>query len=97
MLAKVIDPAPIIKELADRCLVAKGVECQTLGKVIDMIRAAPTVDAVEVVLCEECTHCGVVKHSGNLYCRKPMGCIGCTPTKPDGFCSYGERKDNGTV
>ena len=43
MALKVIDPAPIIKELADRCLVAKGLECSVLGSVIDKLRAAPAV------------------------------------------------------
>ena len=49
MANKVIDPAPIIKELADRCLKAKGLECSVLGSVIDLLKAAPAVDAVEVV------------------------------------------------
>ena len=48
MANKVIDPAPIIKKLADRCLVAKGIECSILGELIDALRAAPAVDAVEV-------------------------------------------------
>ena len=41
MAKKVIDPAPIIKELADWCLKTKGLECSVLGKVIDMLKAAP--------------------------------------------------------
>ena len=45
MANKVIDPAPIIKNLADRCLVAKGLECSILGELIDALRAAPAVDA----------------------------------------------------
>lgn len=40
---KVIDPAPIIKQLADRCLVSKGLACSILGDVIDLLRAAPDV------------------------------------------------------
>ena len=43
MALKVIDPEPIIKELADRCLVTKGLECSVLGSVIDMLKAAPAV------------------------------------------------------
>ena len=43
MANKVIDPAPIIKQLADRCLKAKGVECSVLGRVIDLLKAAPAV------------------------------------------------------
>lgn len=41
MEKKTIDPAPIIKILADRCLQAKGLECSVLGDVIDLLRAAP--------------------------------------------------------
>lgn len=48
MANKVIDPAPIIKQLADRCLAAKGLECTILGELIDMLRAAP--DAGERLL-----------------------------------------------
>lgn len=44
---KLIDPAPIIKKLADRCLVAKGVECSILGEVIDLLKAAPAANVDE--------------------------------------------------
>lgn len=44
MANKVIDPAPIIKQLADRCLKSKGLECSVLGSVIDLLKAAPAVD-----------------------------------------------------
>lgn len=49
MVNKVIDPAPIFKHLADRCLESKGLECSVLGSVIDMLKAAPAVDAQKVV------------------------------------------------
>lgn len=38
---RLIDPAPIISKLADRCLRARGLECSLLGEVIDMLHAAP--------------------------------------------------------
>ena len=38
---KAIDPAPVIKKLADRCLKAKGLECSIIGSVIDLLKAAP--------------------------------------------------------
>lgn len=68
---QVIDPAPLIEKLAARCLETKGLECSVLGNVIDMLRAAPAVDAEEVVngrwehiqtdrmLHVRCTACGV--------------------------------------
>lgn len=41
MAKKTIDPAPIIKQLSQRCLKAKGIECSILGELIDMLKAAP--------------------------------------------------------
>ena len=41
---KIVNLEPIIKELADWCLVSKGLECRTLGIVIDKLRAAPAVE-----------------------------------------------------
>lgn len=52
----------------------------------EMIRDAPSVDAVQVVRCENCKHAETYK-------------IGCYCTLHDdrvaenGFCSYGERKE----
>lgn len=40
---KLIDPAPIICKLADRALLAKGVECSLLRDVIDLLMAAEDV------------------------------------------------------
>jgi len=44
------------------------------------IERAPTVDAVEVVRCKDCKHW----HGGDCY-RIEI-------TRPDDFCSYGERR-----
>ena len=68
-------------------------EHYTAEDVIMMIKTAPTVDAVPVVRCKDCTHC--VMYRGVPFCNKWR-------TFPDielnDFCSYGERKegaDNG--
>lgn len=54
---------------------------------------APTVDAVEVVRCKHCMH-WMTEGNGYLddspYCGNPDGIDGYT--KPDDFCSYGERR-----
>jgi hypothetical protein len=50
---KVIDPQPIINELAQRCLKAKGLECSLLGEVIDMLKAAPAVYNAPYLATEE--------------------------------------------
>lgn len=56
----------------------------------------PTVDAVEVVRCKDCKH----RYNGK-DCTHPLllsyswGAI--RNVKDDDFCSYGERKDNGST
>ena len=59
-----------------------------------ILREAPTLDAVEVVRCQECKHCD----PENYHCDHPMGTAAPLRRKPDEFCSYGDRKegaDNG--
>jgi hypothetical protein len=46
-------------------------------------------DVVPVVRCRDCKH--YFRYGDGVYgCRT----FGMMKTKPDGFCSYGERKDN---
>ena len=52
------------------------------------------IDMVEVVRCKDCKHGSIDDHTGKGLCRNPMGCYGCVPTKEDGFCSFGEKRDN---
>ena len=92
MANKVIDPAPIIKDLADWCLKAKGLECSVLGSVIDMLKAAPRVDTVKVVRCKDCRLW--IRNGG--FTNGPTGHCFCHDivTTAHDFCSYGERRDN---
>ena len=99
MAKKIVDLNPIIKELADWCLVTKGLECRTLGIVIDRLRAAPAVDAVEVVRCKDCKNYCHDERYGTICIHPELDFdIECyahwVATQPDDFCSYGERKDN---
>jgi hypothetical protein len=65
---------------------------------------APTVDAVEVVRCKDCKHTRKKNgHEQFMYNENVCICTkediwGITQNEPvwdDGFCSFGERKDNG--
>lgn len=66
-------------------------EMRGAHKVVDRIKAAPTVDAVEVVRCRECKNYKLNKYSGedDMWC---MCWSDWLPTEPDDFCSYGERR-----
>lgn len=52
----------------------------------DIVDDAPTIDAVEVVRCGECKWFIGVGHYCK-YCREKI-------KRTDGYCSYGERRDN---
>ena len=47
-------------------------------------------DLVEVVRCKDCKYCDPENH----HCDHYTATILPLPRKLDGFCSYGERKDN---
>ena len=49
----------------------------------------PTVDAVEVVRCKDCRFNLLPPSSGNADCQILYGM-----TDQNGFCSYGERKED---
>lgn len=55
----------------------------------EALKAIPSADAVEVVLCKDCrhrdNHCGMGEHR---WCIIKNG-----STAPDDFCSYGERRE----
>lgn len=52
------------------------------------IEAAPTVDAVPVVLCEDCKHHKHNELFGTHVCKLKKLRI-----KPYDYCSYGERRE----
>lgn len=64
-----------------------------MEQILSTVEDAPAVDAVEVVRCHECQNHTEDPETGKLYCRKPLGCMGCIEVKPDDFCSRGERKE----
>lgn len=54
------------------------------------VKAMPTIDAVPVVRCRECKHYKPEEYFSP--CVLPQG-LECA--KPDDFCSYGQRKEDG--
>ena len=90
---RLIDANDLLKrfcDLADRYNPVGGLF--HLDAITDEIMDAPTVDAVEVVRCKDCKNNKEgVRLNGVLlphWCSK-FGNL----TKPDDFCSYGERRE----
>ena len=74
----------------------------TLMSVEDMIDNAPTIDAVEVVRCKDCEHYIAERYTRSAI--RPTAAFHETniclrwdfdgaQTSPDGYCSYGERRE----
>lgn len=59
--------------------------CDEVAEVRKFIEQAPTVDAVEVVRCDECTKSGCCIIEERLV----------TARAKDRYCGLGERKENG--
>lgn len=68
--------------------------CRDMCFAIDV---SPTVDAVEVVRCENCKHFKKSEVSDRMMCwRKDVdGQPVCYDFNPNDFCSYGERRSDG--
>lgn len=74
----------------------------TREDVANLIRNAPTVDAVEVVRCKDCYYCATEKSFGKeyLYCdafyeHADGDLIGASlMVEPNHFCSWGERRED---
>ena len=80
-----------IENAMEKMHLIAGVKAVDVGAVIKAIDLMPTADVVEVVRCGQCKHWKINPH--NLYggyCRY------CEGAKVDHYCSYGERKENGT-
>lgn len=55
----------------------------------DMVKNAPTVDAVPVCRCKDCKWCEYPVHNSTKYgCKLFDRCV-----KPDWFCADGKRKE----
>ena len=86
---RMIDADKFILALMDASL--SSVDEDTI---LDLVDSVPTVDAVPVVRCKDCTHydlgvCLKIYSDGSAHPEAWQ------PRKPDDFCSYGERKDGG--
>lgn len=99
-----IDADDLINEIKYRLWdwdTVNGITAQTvLKQTITDIQNQPTIDAVPVVRCKDCTYCSHFT-DGHLECRllynlKPVATTYCQMEEND-FCSYGVRKDGQTL
>lgn len=91
---RLIDADRIYDAIERRYQVSGGIEHRCERDLLDLICAADTVDAVEVVRCRDCIHRRNGKDCTNpLLLSYSWGAI--RNVKDDDFCSYGERRSDG--
>ena len=77
----------------DRTMINFGFEWDditpTADEFCDFLRRQPSVDAVPVIRCKDCTFGHYIDH-GHMHCLHPCG---LTTNMTDDFCSYAERKE----
>ena len=61
----------------------------TFCALADAVEEMPTVDAVPIIRCKDCTFGHYIDH-GHMHCLHPCG---LTTNMTDDFCSYAERKE----
>lgn len=84
-----------MSRLVDESVVLNNIHnAREWNEVLAWLEIAPTVDAVEVIRCENCKHYKKSEVSDRMMCwRKDVdGQPVCYDFNPDDFCSYGERR-----
>lgn len=98
---KIIDKDGLLKELTllkHEEFADDKRKIRAINKVIEIVENYPHIekrvnnDLVEVVRCKDCKYCRPVKDGGS-ECERVDGLLMTTPSD---YCSYGERRDDGT-
>ena len=95
-MADLIDRAALLADIDETVFFSAtaytyGHQMRAVNKVKNRIKAAPAVDAVEVIRCKNC--------NWGSWWQNWLGIEGfkcglfCADVNPEGFCSYGERKE----
>ena len=85
-MVRLVDAEKLKRGIKNHCIMP--IWCHELVKA--EIDATPTVDAVEVVRCKDCEY-----HVSDDDVGYECGYFGVY-TRPDDFCSYGERRSDET-
>jgi hypothetical protein len=86
-MSRYIDADALVKAIENDCLEAVY---YTKQDAIDCIQSLPAADVVEVVRCKDCKYWGGTTYG--FICRRFSGITMKNCTKPDAFCSDGERR-----
>lgn len=85
---RLIDANALVMHMADWQLSASSDQYSTIEEAIDAVAGAPTIDAVPVVRCKDCTYYCPLDDSRPYDClRSGMLCV-----RKEDFCSCGKER-----
>lgn len=90
---KLIDVDALIETMRENAEGNEGWYGDTWAFMRD-VENAPTIDAIPVVRCKDCEHWDVSKNEYSICCHAYHNMM-MVRSDGMGFCSDGERKDNG--
>ena len=72
---------------------ALSIESVHIDSIVQYIDNMPTVDAVEVVRCDQCRHFDAINNDDHGWCKLISDLPnGVSVRYDDDYCSYGERR-----
>ena len=90
---RLIDADELLEEIVERMTLFRALGKERVVQNYDfaatVVGDAPTVDAVPVVRCRECKY--YRPKANYMHCACPGGML--CPPDANGFCSYGQRRD----
>ena len=90
---RLIDVNVLVKDLEFLAKYEDSFRQSVILGVVQTVKAQPTVDAVEVVRCRDCTHLDSETGFCNLHSNYSKNALYSDLFDEDDFCSNGERKD----
>lgn len=88
-MAEYINREKTKRELSEWCISLNSPHLLSRDDTMFLLDNIPAADVAPVVRCKDCKHFDPENH----HCDHYMGTVAPLRREPDGFCSYGERKD----
>lgn len=83
----------LIKYLIEKQTSLENIDCinmaKDIGRVIKLIEQ-DNIPTTDMVVCKECIFYEEIPEAFTSHCRREFGYL---YARPNGFCSYGERKE----
>ena len=90
---KRIDVYAVLRRIyCDRCYGMDDCEVCDVQRVLNLVKAQPYCDVVEVVRCKDCKYCKLIKDTSGTPFPHCAIAYGMPEVRFSDYCNYGERR-----